>query len=85
VGGLREALRVTKPGGKLYLLEHMLSKNKTVAAAMKNLDSPIHFLSGVHIARQTLKNVEKAGWKIGQVQELTSNGVFRMIEATTRP
>ena len=82
--GLKEALRVTKPGGKLLLLEHMLSKNERFAVVMKKLDPPIHYLSGVHIARKTVENVEKAGWEINQVQELTSNGVFRMIEAVKR-
>lgn len=79
--GLREALRVTKPGGKLHMLEHMLSKNKYFASLMKKLDHPIHYLSGVHISRQTVKNVEKAGWTIKNLEELTSSGVFRMIEA----
>lgn len=83
--GLKEALRVTKPGGKLYLLEHMLSKNTGFASVMKKLDFPIHYLSGVHIARKTVKNVEKAGWEMEQVQELTSNGIFRLIEAVKRP
>ena len=83
--GLKEALRVTKPGGKLYLLEHMLSKNTGFASVMKKLDPPIHYLSGVHIARKTVKNVEKAGWEIEEVHDLTSNGIFRMIEAVKRP
>lgn len=83
--GLTEALRVTKPGGRLHLLEHMLSKNESLALLMKMLDSPVHYLSGVHIARKTVENVEKAGWEINQVQELISNGVFRMIEAVKRP
>jgi ubiquinone/menaquinone biosynthesis C-methylase UbiE len=80
--GLQEALRVTKPGGKLYLLEHMLSKNETFAPVMKKLDTPIHYLVGVHIARKTIENVKQAGWSVDRVQELTSNGIFRMIEAT---
>lgn len=79
--GLKEALRVTKPGGTIYLLEHMLSKNENFASIMKKLDSPIHYLSGVHIARETVENVEKAGWEILKTEELTSGGVFRMIEA----
>lgn len=83
--GLKEALRVTKPGGKLHLLEHMLSKNENFASIMKKLDPPIHYLSGVHIARKTVESVEKAGWKIDQVQDLISTGVFRMIEAIKRP
>ena len=79
--GLWEARRVAKPGGKLYLLEHMRSKNKRFATIMKNLDNPIHYLSGVHIARKTVKNIEKAGWAIDDVEELTSNGIFRKIKA----
>ncbi|MEO9886010.1 MAG: class I SAM-dependent methyltransferase [Balneola sp.] len=79
--GFKEALRVTKPGGRLHLLEHMISKNKNFAFVMKKLDPPIHYLSGVHIARETVENVEKAGWEILETEELTSGGVFRMIEA----
>ncbi len=82
--GLQEALRVAKPGGRLYLLEHMLSKKESFGAIMKKLDGPMHYLSGVHIARETVKNVENAGWDIDEVQELTSNGIFRKIEATKR-
>ncbi|WP_445664716.1 class I SAM-dependent methyltransferase [Fodinibius sp. AD559] len=81
--GLKEALRVTKPGGKLYLLEHMLSKNKSLSTVMEKLDAPIHYLTGVHIARTTVENVKIAGWKINQVQDMTSNGIVRMIEATS--
>lgn len=82
--GLAEARRVTKPGGKLYLLEHMRSKNKSLATVMEKIDAPIHFASGVHIARTTIKNVRKAGWEIERVQELTTNGIVRMIEATNK-
>lgn len=81
VVGLEEALRVTKPAGKLYLLEHMLAKNKVLAALMKMLDAPLHFLIGVHIARKTVDNVKAAGWEILKVEELGFNGVFRLIEA----
>jgi len=79
--GLQEALRVTKPGGHLYLLEHMLSKRSWLASVMEKLDSPIHYVIGVHIARKTVENVEKAGWNIENVEKLTAGGIFRMIEA----
>lgn len=81
VVGLVEALRVTKPAGKLYLLEHMRAKNKILAALMKMLDAPLHFLIGVHIARKTVDNVKAARWEILKVEELGFNGVFRLIEA----
>jgi len=79
--GLQEALRVTKPGGHLYLLEHILANNKWLAAIMRKMDSTFHFVTGVHIARETISNIEKAGWKIQRAGKLTSNGIFRMIEA----
>lgn len=80
--GLKEALRVTKPGGKLHLLEHMRADNPMLGSLMDRLDSPIHYISGVHIARQTVANVEEAGWNIQQVQDLTAKGIFKRIEAT---
>ncbi|HCD53662.1 MAG TPA: SAM-dependent methyltransferase [Balneolaceae bacterium] len=80
--GLKEALRVTKPGGKLHVLEHMRSRNPLFSSMMVKLDGPIHYLSGVHIARQTVENVEAAGWKIEQVKDLTMGGIFKRIKAT---
>ena len=79
--GLKEALRVTKPGGKLHLLEHMRSGNAIFGAAMERLDSPIHYLTGVHIARQTVENVKATGWKIEEVKDLAMGGIFKRIEA----
>lgn len=79
--GLKEALRVTKPGGKLHLLEHMRADYPALASAMDKLDSPIHYLSGVHIARRTVSNVKKAGWNIETVHDLTFGGIVKKIEA----
>lgn len=82
VVGLQEALRVTKPGGKLCLLEHMRVEQPFLASVMEKLDAPIHYLSGVHITRHTVANVEKAGWEIEQVQDLTAKGIFKRVDAS---
>ncbi len=81
IKGLKEAFRVTKPGGRLHLLEHMLSHNRLTAAVMKRLDAPIHYLLGVHIARRTVENVRRAGWQIETVEKRAYGGIFRRIEA----
>ena len=79
--GLREALRVTRPGGRLLLLEHMLARPAPLARIMTKLDAPFHWLSGVHIARRTVDNVEAAGWIIDSVTPLSPGDIFRHIVA----
>jgi ubiquinone/menaquinone biosynthesis C-methylase UbiE len=79
--GLSEALRVTKPGGRLRLLEHMRADWSALASLMDRLDAPIHYLLGVHIARQTIANVKKAGWDLESVQKLSRGGIVKKIIA----
>lgn len=81
IRGLKEALRVTKPGGKLYLLEHMVSENSFLKQCMSVLDRPVHFISGVHIARQTVQNVKDSEWTCIDVKKLKFKGVYRLITA----
>lgn len=79
--GLREARRVTKPGGQFLALEHMLSPNPLLAPLMRVLDPLTHWLIGVHIARRTVENVRKAGWIVERVEPLSVGNIFRRIEA----
>jgi len=81
VRGLKEAFRVTKPSGKLYLLEHMLATANILQPVMRFLDKPIYNISGVHIARKTVSNIKKAGWQIENVTKYGISGIFRMIVA----
>lgn len=79
--GLREALRVTKPGGQLRLLEHMRASSEALGRLMDALDAPMHWAAGMHIARQTVDNVRRAGWDVQAVESLTSGDIFRRIVA----
>lgn len=80
VQGLRETLRVTRPGGRLLLLEHVRLEG-TAGRIMDFLDPLVHWATGVHIARRTVENVYKAGWTVDGVTSLTDNGMFKMIAA----
>lgn len=79
--GLKEALRVTKPGGKLYLLEHMRAEAAALGWLMDRLDGLVHWLLGFHIARETVENVRRAGWEIESITDLTPFSIYRLIVA----
>lgn len=81
VRGLREAMRVMRPGGHLRLLEHMRAAPLWLARGMQVLDAPFHWLTGVHIARQTVENVRRAGWDVQEVASLSRADVVRRVEA----
>lgn len=81
VRGLKEALRVTRPGGRLLLLEHMIATTPALARLMTWLDPFFHWLTGVHVARHTVENVWRSGWIIDRVTSLSQGDIFRHIEA----
>jgi ubiquinone/menaquinone biosynthesis C-methylase UbiE len=81
VAGLREARRVTRPGGRLHLLEHQRADAEGLGRVMDRLDGPIHRATGVHIARRTVENVRGAGWAVDRDERLGPLGIFRRITA----
>ena len=77
--GLKEVERVTRPGGKMVLLEHVLSSNRIVAWLM-NLVNPLVRTMGPNINRRTVDNVASSGLIVEHVTGL-SMGIFKLIEA----
>ncbi len=78
--GLAEVKRVCKPGGKVILLEHVLSANRIIARLM-NLANPIVVrMMGANINRRTVDNVTASGLDIEQVSDL-AGGIVKLIEA----
>jgi ubiquinone/menaquinone biosynthesis C-methylase UbiE len=80
VRGLMEVERVCRPGGKVVLLEHVLSANRILAWVM-NLANPlvVHII-GANINRRTVENVANSGLKVEKVTDLAA-GIFKLIEA----
>lgn len=60
--GLAEALRVLQPGGRLHMLEHVLSRRPWLRRWMQWIDPIAARITGAHLDRETLAAVKSAGF-----------------------
>ncbi len=77
--GLKELLRVCKPGGKVILLEHVLSSRPPLAWLMNKLNPLLVKSVGANINRQTLKSLQACGFSKIYV-DATSGDIVKLIE-----
>lgn len=78
--GLAEIARVLRPGGRLVLLEHVLSDRAVMAWLMKRLSPLVVRLLGANLDRRTVESVAAAGFRIECVTDL-SGRIVKLIEA----
>ncbi len=79
--GLTELLRVTKPNGRLLMLEHVRAGNEIAGLIMDVMNPVMVRLSGANINRRTVENVQQSGWQLEQVEDMGMKGIFKMIIA----
>lgn len=82
--GLEELDRVVKPGGRVFLLEHVRVNAPVVGQLMDLFDPLVVRLMGPHINRRTEENVNDAGLEIEQVRELVAGGLVKLIHARSK-
>lgn len=77
---LREIARVLKPGGELFMYEHVLSRKPVLRRLMEAAD-PLFALMGPHINRDTISRVREAGFLILRQENVRFFDVFKRIDA----
>ncbi len=85
IRGLRQALRVLRPGGRLVLLEHVLSSIPVLRQAMRLVNPICVALTGANIDRDTVANVGRSGFELEEVRDLGVSGIYKLIRARRPP
>jgi ubiquinone/menaquinone biosynthesis C-methylase UbiE len=79
--GLQELARVVRPGGQIILLEHMRAENPLLGRLMDWLNPLVVRIMGANINRHTVHNVQRAGLKLERVDDLSANGIVKLMVA----
>ena len=80
IQGLRELGRVVRPGGDIWLLEHVRVDKPVIGPLMDGLNPVLVRMSGANINRQTVENVTRAGLNLISVENLKAD-LVKLIHA----
>ena len=81
VACLREMGRVTKPGGRILLLDHVRVERPLIGSLMDRLNTATVRLAGEHINHRMHEFVREAGFEIQESRRLGLMGIIQLIVA----
>jgi hypothetical protein len=79
--GLRELERVCRPQAEIRLLEHTRAGSEPLGRSMDIANPVVARTMGPNINRRTVQNIKAAGLQVDSVQDLSVQGIFRLIVA----
>jgi ubiquinone/menaquinone biosynthesis C-methylase UbiE len=79
VAGLKELRRVLKPGGHIFMFEHVRSRIGPLGI-LQDLMTPLTRRQGPDLNRDTVTNVQRAGFRLVRVENAYLD-IVKMIEA----
>ncbi len=77
--GLQEIAKVLKSSGKFVQIEHGISNSKLLNIFMRAFDPITANMRGFHLTRNTLNNLERAGFSVIHEWSLDPAGIIRVI------
>lgn len=81
IQGMKELARVVKPGGRIALLEHVRLDRPFLGWLMDRINPLVVRMMGANINRRTVENAKLAGLELESVENITGNGLIKLINA----